>query len=140
MKNAPSILRVVIDTNVFVSSIVFGGKPRKLIDMIADDVLTLITAQEFLTEIRRIIVAKFPNFLEDFVKIEKLLELDAVWICLGSVTVNVSRDVDDNKFIEAALIGDCNYIVSGDKDLLELKEYNGIKIVSINEFLQLFSN
>ena len=140
MKSAPNNLRVVIDTNVFISSIVFGGKPRKLIDLIADDVLTLITARDLLTEIRRSIVAKFPSFLEDFVKVEKLLESDAIWIRLGAVTVNVSRDIDDNKFIEAALIGDCNYIVSGDKDLLDIKEYSGIKIVSVGEFLQLLSN
>lgn len=140
MKNAPNNYRIVIDTNVFVSSIVFGGKPRELIDLIADDILTLIIAQDLLTEIRRIIVARFPSFLDDFLKVEKLLESDAIWIQLGDVTVSVSRDPDDNKFIEAALIGNCNYLVSGDKDLLDIKEYNGIKIVSVSEFLQLISN
>jgi putative PIN family toxin of toxin-antitoxin system len=73
VKNAPNNYRIVIDTNVFISSIVFGGKPRELIDLIADDVLTLVIAQDLLTEIRRIIVAKFSSFLEDFVKVEKLL-------------------------------------------------------------------
>lgn len=148
MKNAPNNYRIVIDTNVFISSIVFGSKPRELIDLIANDVLTLVAndvltlviAQDLLTEIRRIIVAKFPSFLTDFLKVEKLLESDTILIQLGDITVSVSRDPDDNKFIEAALIGDCNYLVSGDKDLLDLEKYRGVKIVSVSEFLQLISN
>ena len=71
-------------------------------------------------------------------KVEKLLESDATWVRLGGVTINVSRDSDDNKFIEAAVLGNCHYIISGDKDLLDIKEYNNIKIFSVSEFLKFF--
>ncbi len=140
VQKGPNSFRIVVDTNIFISAIVFGGKPRRLINLIADDAVTLITAQELLTEIRRIIVAKFPDFFEDLARVEKLLDSDAIWVRLGGVTVTESRDPDDNKFIEAAVLGSCDYIVSGDKDLLDIKEYKGTKIVNVSEFLKLFSN
>jgi putative PIN family toxin of toxin-antitoxin system len=130
-------MRVVIDTNVFISAIVFGGKPRRVINLVADDSVTLIMAEAIITEIRRIIVSKFPNFLEDLMRVEKLLEQDAEWVKLGFNTERITRDPNDDKFIETALIGSCHYIISGDKDLLDLKEYMGIKILSPAGFLSL---
>lgn len=140
MKNRTISPSIVIDTNVFVSAIVFGGQPRKLINLIADDVLTLVTAEELVTELRRIVISKFPEFIEDLTKVEKLLESDATWVRLGKVTVEVSRDSGDDKFIEVAVLGNCHYIISGDKDLLDIKEYNNIKIVTVSEFLENFSS
>jgi len=130
-------MRVVIDTNVFISAIVFGGKPRRVINLVADDSVTLIMAEAIITEIRRIIVSKFPNFLEDLMRVEKLLEQDAEWVKLGFNTERITRDPNDDKFIETALIGSCHYMISGDKDLLDLKEYMGIKILSPAGFLSL---
>ena len=132
-------MRIVADTNVFISSIVFGGKPRDVINLIADDEVTLVTAEALITEIRQVIINKFPEFIQDLSRVEKLLEQDAEWMKLGFKSVAVSRDPKDDKFIETALIRDCLYIVSGDKDLLDIKEYDGIKIVKPAEFLKLFS-
>jgi putative PIN family toxin of toxin-antitoxin system len=139
VKNRTISPSIVIDTNVFVSAIVFGGHPRKLINLIADDVLSLVTAEELLTELRRIIIAKFPEFIEDLTKVEKLLESYATWVRLGGVTIAVSRDPGDDKFIEVAVLGNCHYIISGDKDLLDITEYNDIKIVTVSEFLEIFN-
>ncbi|MCL4357905.1 putative toxin-antitoxin system toxin component, PIN family [Patescibacteria group bacterium] len=136
MKNATISPSIVIDTNVFLSAIVFGGQPRKLINLIADDALTLVTAEELVTELRRVITSKFPEFIADLKKIEKLLESDATWVRLGGVTIAVSRDSDDDKFIEVAVLGNCHYIISGDKDLLDIKLYDSVKIVSVSEFLE----
>jgi putative PIN family toxin of toxin-antitoxin system len=130
-------MRIVIDTNAFISAIVFGGKPRQVINLVADDSVTLIMAEAIITEIRRIIVSKFPNFLEDLMRVEKLLEQDAEWVKLGFNTERITRDPNDDKFIETALIGSCHYMISGDKDLLDLKEYMGIKILSPAGFLSL---
>ncbi len=49
-------------------------------------------------------------------------------------SVAICRDPDDDKFISCAMDGDCLYIVSGDKDLLTLREYEGVKIVTVSEF------
>ena len=137
MNNTNDSIRIVIDTNVFISAIVFGGKPRQVINLVADDSVTFIMAEAIITELRRIIVSKFPGFLEDLMKVEKLLEQDAEWVKLGFNTERITRDPNDDKFIETALIGNCHYIISGDKDLLDLKEYKGIKILSPAGFLSL---
>ena len=98
----------------------------------------LIVAEEMLTEVRRIITSKFPEFLDDLEKLEKLFESDAHWVKLGLITISASRDPDDDKFIEAAVIGGGKFIVSGDKDLLDLKSYKDINIVNPSEFLRAF--
>lgn len=54
--------------------------------------------------------------------------------------IAISRNKEDDKFINCALDGNCNYIISGDKDLLEIKEYNGIRIITVKEFLQIIKN
>lgn len=56
-----------------------------------------------------------------------------------SDTFKASRDKDDDKFLNCAISCKALYVVSGDKDLLVLKEYEGVKIFTVNEFLQLFN-
>jgi len=136
MKNKP---RIIIDTNVLISGIVFGGKPRQILDLLAEQSVIVIVAEEILTELRRKISSKFPEFIEDLHKVELLLKRDAVLIKLGTIHINKSRDTDDNKFIEAAILGKCSFIVTGDKDLLVLESYENIKIVKPTEFLELVS-
>jgi putative PIN family toxin of toxin-antitoxin system len=136
MKNKP---RIVIDTNVLISGIVFGGKPRQILNLLAEQSVIVIVAEEIITELRRKISSKFPEFIEDLNKVELLLKRDAVLIKLGAIRINVSRDNDDNKFIEVAILGKCSFIVTGDKDLLVLKSYENIRIVKPNKFLELVS-
>lgn len=140
MKNAHRSVKIVIDSNVFVSAIVFGGTPRKVLELVAEDEVMVIMAEEILTEIRRIITTKFPDFLVDLEKVEKLLELDAKWVRLGARTIHVSRDTDDDKFIEAAITGNAVYIISGDKDLLSLRAYDAIRILNPSNFLETIKN
>lgn len=137
MKNAANNVRIVVDTNLFISAIVFGGLPRKLLDLVAEDRVIVVIAEEILTEIRRIIAVKFSAFLPDLAKVERLLDEYAVWVRLGTISLSVSRDSDDDKFIETAIVGNCQFIVSGDRDLLDLKMYKGVKIVNAAEFLSL---
>lgn len=63
----------------------------------------------------------------------------ALEIISAKSKVNVCRDPDDNKFISCAVDGKCYYIVSGDKDLLTLKNYGLVKIVTVADFFQLLS-
>lgn len=70
---------------------------------------------------------------------EILLEQDSETVRLGSITIAVCRDPDDNCIIETAVLGACNYIISGDKDLLVLKTYKDIQILRPAEFLEQLS-
>ena len=139
MKNNQNKPRVIIDTNVLISGIVFGGKPRQILDLLSEQLIVVIVAEEFFTELRRKISTKFPEFMDDLERVEKLLKRDAVMVKLGKMQITVCRDPDDNKFIESAIQGGCNYIISGDKDLLVLECYNDIQIIKPADFLTRFS-
>jgi uncharacterized protein len=119
-----------------VSSLVFGGKPREAVDAVLED-STVIVSAEILTEARRIIHTKFPIFIEDLARLEKLLKRDGIQVELGSLQVSVCRDPDDNKIIETALIGKCQFIISGDKDLLTLMRYDGVEMITAADFLKI---
>jgi putative PIN family toxin of toxin-antitoxin system len=105
-------------------------------DMLIEEA-TVVVSPEMITELRRIVHAKFPAFLEDLQRLEQLLKRDGVQVTLGSIHVSASRDPDDNKVIETALAGACSHIISGDKDLLDLKQYEHIQIVTPAEFLDI---
>ena len=129
---------VVIDSNVWLSGLVFGGQPGKILKLFVDGRILVTTSAELLSELRRKITEKFPLFIPHLDLLEASILKDGTTVKLGSQTIVVSRDPDDNKFIETAVIGNCDYIISGDKDLLTLKSYDQIKIVSPTEFLDIF--
>ena len=131
--------RVVLDTNVLLSALVFGGRPRQVIELLARDLIDVVISEEILTEVRRHVANKFPTFTDDLVKFEILLEQDSELVKLGSITIAVCRDPDDNRILETATLGSCNYIASGDKDLLVLGIYKNIQILKPAEFLERFS-
>jgi len=136
MKNAKSQPKVVIDTNVWVSGLIFGGLPENVIRLFLDQIVEVAISEELLTELKRIITHKFPYFVYRLRSLEAAISEDAEIVKLGDQTVNVCRDPDDNRVIETALIGNCAYIISGDKDLLELKSYQDIQIIKPAAFLK----
>lgn len=136
MTNKP---RVVLDTNVLLSALVFGGRPRQVVELLARDLIDVVISEEILTEMRRHVANKFPAFTDDLVKFEMLLEQDSELVKLGGITITVCRDADDNRILETAVLGSCEYIVSGDKDLLVLERYKSIQILKPAEFLEQFS-
>lgn len=132
-----SKLQVVIDTNVWISGLIFGGNPEKVIRLFIEGQLIVITAEELLSELRRKIVQRFPLYEPHLALLEASIREDAVLVQLGTMQISVSRDADDNKFLETAVTGDAEYIISGDKDLLTIGNYDGIKIVKPSDFLSL---
>jgi len=130
-------VRVVIDTNIFVSSF-FGGKPKKVIDLWKDGRITLCLSGDILDEYIEVLIRLG---MKDERELEELLSLFSK--CYNTVfTKNipqikvVKNDPDDDKFITTAIALKAGYIVTGDKHLLSLKEYKGIKIVGPDEFLR----
>lgn len=139
VKNEPQKVRAVLDTNVLISALVFGGIPRQVTDLVAKKTFRPVMSEEILSELRRVIITRFTEYAQLIENYEKLLRRYAIWIPLGSKTVTASRDPDDNKVIETAVIARCQYIVSGDKDMLVLESYEGIEIVRPAEFLHRIS-
>lgn len=131
-------IKVVIDTNVFISAFVFGGNALEIVRLFLKDDIEVYISPFIFEEITRILREKF---LWEELKIEKLLQLirPKVNEVYPKVRVSIikSKD-DDNRILECALESKANYIISGDKrHILPLKEWGGIKIVSVSEFLEI---
>ncbi len=129
------MIRVVVDTNIIISSIFWRGKPYKVIrrGIIGD--YQLVTSLEILDEVVDKLRNKF-QFPEE--KIEDLINILFTYSHIVETTskFDVVRDKKDNKIIECAFDSKASYIVTGDPDLLILKEFRGIKIVKARKFLE----
>ena len=132
-------MKIVVDTNVLISGIFFGGKPEEVLKLSFRNDITAYVTEEIDKEYRRVIQEmqkrtrrEIPqSALEGFVlKAENVASKERIEVC---------RDPDDNKFIECAVAANALYIVSGDKDLLDLKKYRGVRILTAAEFLELKS-
>ncbi len=130
-------IKVVIDTNVWISGLVFGGIPRIILQQFIDKKINIIISEEIITELHRTITRKFPLFQANMELLELSIRKDATLVPLGSLTVKISRDHDDNKVIETAVIGNVDYIISGDDDLLSITQYRNIQIIKPAEFLNI---
>lgn len=130
-------MKVVIDTNIFVSSF-FGGKPKKIIDLWKKGDVRLCLSGEILEEYVEVLNRLG---LEDEKELKELLMLFAENMNI-SFTKNtpklhiVEDDPDDNKFIECAVALGASHIITGDKSLIAVKSYMGIKILTPHQFLE----
>lgn len=129
-------MRFVLDTNVIVSGLNFPGNERRCIELASADGYELCISQFILEELADILQRKFrweaPRVERT---IAALLEAAIVVEPTARVT-EIRRDQDDNRILECAVAAYAEYLVTGDKrDLLPLKEFRGVKIVSATEFL-----
>lgn len=130
-------MRVVVDTNIFVSSF-FGGNPRKIIDLWKKGEISLCLSKDVLDE--------YVNVLQriglvDEREIEELLSLFAKGINIIFTTKTpkikaVKDDPEDDKFIECAIALKAEVIITGEKALKAINEYMGIKILPPQQFLK----
>lgn len=135
------MIRVVVDTNVFISSF-FGGNPRKIIDLWKTGRITLCLSRAIIDEYTNVLRRMG---LQDERELEELLSLFAhgfhVLFTARTPNLNiVEKDPDDDKFIECAVALNSKFIISGDKALTEIEDYMGIKIKSPKQFLDEYSN
>jgi len=128
-------MRIVIDSNVWISALIFGGKPRHIFERVVTDGLTIIVSEEIFTEVRRVLTLKFPDFIDDFENFQAVMQPYTTKVRLGHLKVTVSRDEDDNRIIETALTGNVSHIITGDKDLLVLSKYKKINMITPADFL-----
>ena len=131
------MLRLVLDTNVLISSF-FGGNPRKVIDLWRRGRAILCITHEVLEEYLRV-MARLPIAPETKSELVAILqEKRNIELIIPSRRHAVIReDPEDDKFIDCAVEAQADYIISGDDHLLRVKEYRSIPICSPKEFLQL---
>jgi uncharacterized protein len=134
-------LKVVLDTNILVSASFRKTSPipLRIYQALQSQKFILVTSLEIMQEVKNVInrdyiIARSQTTNEDrIVYIETLLKISII-TPNTALLQNISRDRKDDKFLACAIEGNADYIVSGDRDLLVLMEYKGIKIVTPNEF------
>jgi len=130
---------LVLDTNIIVSAVLSKrGKARQTLDK-AQDIGTILMSTSVLLEVEEVLFRpKFDKyvtqmerqfFLSSFIKTVKFVEIKEV--------IKICRDPKDDKILALAFSGKADYIVTGDQDLIVLKLFEGVKIITIDGFLNL---
>lgn len=127
--------RVVLDTNVYISALMFGGLPGSLLDLALLQSFLLIISPALLDELDEKLRLKFQVSAEDMTTIRKKLEGVAEIVEPDTVLHVIGDDPDDNRVLECAVKGSADYIVTGDRHLLKLGSYEVIQIVTVRQFL-----
>jgi putative PIN family toxin of toxin-antitoxin system len=136
-------MRVVLDTNLLISGIITPkGTPAKIVDAWHDELFELVVTEEILDEVERVLayskIRKYHRWsdkeIDEFITGLRVFGFLAKPEPLPGVPV---RDPDDLKFLECAVGGEADCVVTGDKDLLSIVEIWGIRILRPTEFLRL---
>ncbi len=133
-------MRVVIDTNVFISGIFFGGEPRKILDLAGEQILTPCFNISTLTELelllchqkfsmqRNLLSFTIREFLDQLKNYSLLFEQPSIILEI------IKEDKSDNNFLACAISAQADFIISGDKHILKLKSFNNIPILTPRQF------
>jgi putative PIN family toxin of toxin-antitoxin system len=122
------VTRAVLDTNVLLSGILFSGPVRNLLRRVVAGEFRFVTSAHLLDEFEDLLVRRFG--FSRAAAIETRAELEAIAEIVEPTSIpSVCRDPDDNHVLAAAASGKVDLIITGDRDLLDLGEYEGIKIV-----------
>jgi putative PIN family toxin of toxin-antitoxin system len=130
-------MRVILDTNVFISGIFFSGPPSQILKAWANQSFQIVLSQQILDEYQRVaedLSSKFQTI--DVFPIIELITIHGQFVDTQRFNIPVCEDPDDNKFIECAVAGNCKIIISGDKHLLKLPGYHGITILNPRNFVE----
>ena len=129
-------MKIVLDTNVFISGIFFSGPPSKILQAWRDLKIQIILSEEIIEEYQRVAEELSSKF--SAVDIDRIIELLTIYgevFETKSISVSVCEDPDDNKFIECAIASNSKLIVSGDKHLLNITGYQGILVLKPRDFI-----
>lgn len=127
---------IIIDTNVLISGYLWNGKPRQAIKIVSNPPYELLYCHKSLTELVRILSEKFYLAPDEIIRIVSNIKRNGKEIHIASDESPISEDVSDNLFINLAIDGGVKTIISGDSHLLKLKEFKGIEIIKVANFLR----
>ena len=129
-------MRIVVDTNVIVSALVFGGVPRQVLELADAGQCELFYSTAIQDEVRRVLADKFGW---DTAALRKVLPVlwDMGEIVVPRIAVHaIPDDRDDDRILECALAAKAAFVISGDRHLLRLGRYKSIVIVSPRQFIE----
>ena len=132
------MFRIVLDTNILISAVVFGGKPRKIIESVIRGTFDLYMSKPILDEMAGVLSSKkfkYDKGVVDLIVIE--VESLSKIITVNTKITHIVEDPDDNMILECAVSAEADFIVSGDRHLLDIERYNNIHIVSASRFIEM---
>lgn len=141
MGEKKKIIRVVLDTNILVSSLIFRGMVSKIVDLWETGIIIPVISRETFDEFTKVL--SYPKFSLTEEEIKAIIDDNILpffeVVDITETVEGVCRDTEDNKFIFCAVSASAGYIVSGDKDLCDLGRYMSIKIINVNDLLKMFA-
>ena len=129
-------MKVIIDTNVFISGVFFSGAPYKILEAWRDGKVQFVVSREILQEYQRVLETlgeEFPGV--DVSGILELLTVKSELIAAPALLEAVCVDPDDDKFLACALASKVKHIISEDKHLLKVSGYRGVEVVKPRKFI-----
>ncbi len=130
--------RAVLDTNILISASLTGRKPLQVLRHVLENGVLIFSEPTFGELFARLMKPKFDLYVSRERRAELLADLEAAaeWTMITGA-LHGCGDPDDDKFLETALAGEATCLVSGDRDLLVLDPFEGIRIVTPAAFLRL---
>lgn len=131
---------VVFDANIYISAFISpNGAPAKVVSRWLAGEFDVLVSQPIVDEILRVtnydrIQKKYARVRERRLEFVTLITKQGIWVEPITTLTVVSVDESDNRYIECAVTGNAQYIVSGDKHLLDIGEYQGIVVVTPSVF------
>ena len=139
-KKPKKIIRVVLDTNVLISSLLFKGELSRIVTLWQEGKILPIISRETFDELRTVL--EYPKFSLTAAEIKSLIEHEILpFFEVVQVSEHVRgacRDPGDDKFISCAISANADFIVTGDKDLPDLKKYQFVRIIHASSFIKMF--
>jgi uncharacterized protein len=128
-------LDVTADSNIYISALVFGGRPLQFLNAARGGVCRLSVSDPLLAEVHRVLRDKFLWSFDDLVLVAAELSGFTMLVHPTETIFAVVDDPDDTRVLECAVAASSRYIVTGDSDLLRLKRYREIQIVRVSDFM-----
>ena len=131
------IRRIVLDTNIYISALLYGGKPKQVLDLASAGELQLLISLPLKLELERVLREKFDIPTSELAANANSLWSNALWIA-SRQRLSLCSDEPDNRVLECALESHADFIVTGDRHLLNLGPVAKITILKPDVFLALF--
>lgn len=126
--------RIVNDTNVWLSALYFSGKPAQIVKLVEEKQVISMTSNFILNELKEKMIVDFHTHTFAANGTISYIESISELVHLKGENFGL-RDSDDNQVLETAVAGKCNFLITGDKDLLTIKKYQQIQIITPAQFL-----
>lgn len=131
------MIKVVLDTNVYVSGILFRGKPRDVLDLAIQGKIQVFISPDIISELKEVLLRKKIGFSPARVNfIMREIESITTLVIPQKKYTAVPRDSGDDIIIDCAMESKAQYLVTGDDDLLSLKSYKSIAIINPAGFIE----